>query len=342
MRGEGTERTRRCAPWAADGAALAPRPGRRLMMLLVPAFPMQAFSSSIEPLRIANRLLGAPVYRWTVATIDGAAVAASNGVRITPDAVAAEALDAATDIAAVAGLGAAEAPLEREAALLRRAERMGKRVIGVSSGVALLARAGLLEGRQAAAHWEDAPALAAAWPRATFTEALFEGEGRIWTAAGGMASADLSLHFIALDQSQTMAEDVAARMLLDRVRSPGDVQASSAVARWRTSDATVLDAIAAMERQVEEAPPLGVIAASVGVTQRTLERAFRQHLGRSPRLVFEHIRLARARNMVLHGAAPLVEIALSCGFGSSSAMAKAYRRRYGVSPTEARAARRPC
>ena len=46
---------------------------------------MIAFSSAIEPLRMANRNAGKDLYRWSIFTIDGLPEKASNGLEITPD-----------------------------------------------------------------------------------------------------------------------------------------------------------------------------------------------------------------------------------------------------------------
>lgn len=43
-------------------------------------FSMIAFSNAIEILRMANYLLGQEVYQWSIITIDGAPVEASNGL----------------------------------------------------------------------------------------------------------------------------------------------------------------------------------------------------------------------------------------------------------------------
>ena len=49
-------------------------------------YSMIAFSSAIEPLRMANRNSGRELYRWSLYTIDGLPEKASNGLEITPDA----------------------------------------------------------------------------------------------------------------------------------------------------------------------------------------------------------------------------------------------------------------
>ena len=53
--------------------------------LLMPRFSMMAFVSAVEPLRVANRLAGRPLYRWEIVSADGAAVTASNGMALVAD-----------------------------------------------------------------------------------------------------------------------------------------------------------------------------------------------------------------------------------------------------------------
>ncbi|MDA4630807.1 hypothetical protein NZA98_06705, partial [Escherichia coli] len=53
---------------------------RSFVFFLVPNFSMIAFATAIEPLRIANRMLGYEAHRWRLASVDGKPVTASNGV----------------------------------------------------------------------------------------------------------------------------------------------------------------------------------------------------------------------------------------------------------------------
>ena len=53
-----------------------------ILFLLIPDFSMIAFTSAIEPLRIANRLSGRRLYEWRLLSRDGAPVSASNGIAI--------------------------------------------------------------------------------------------------------------------------------------------------------------------------------------------------------------------------------------------------------------------
>jgi transcriptional regulator GlxA family with amidase domain len=52
---------------------LKPDPVREkhFLFVLIPNFTMLAFATAVEPLRIANRMAGRPVYRWSLVSLDG-------------------------------------------------------------------------------------------------------------------------------------------------------------------------------------------------------------------------------------------------------------------------------
>ncbi len=58
--------------------------------LLLPGFSMMAFFSAVEPLRIANRISGRPLFNWTLISEDGGPVTASNGMTLLADQAIAE------------------------------------------------------------------------------------------------------------------------------------------------------------------------------------------------------------------------------------------------------------
>ena len=64
---------------------------RRIGFLLVPEFTLIAFTSALEPLRMANRLTGKRLYEWQILSVDGGPVHASNGLIFTADVAAGDA-----------------------------------------------------------------------------------------------------------------------------------------------------------------------------------------------------------------------------------------------------------
>jgi len=78
---------------------------------------------------------------------------------------------------------------------------------------------------------------------------------------------------------------------------------------------------------------LHALAASVGISSRHFERAFRQAVGVPPHAYVTEQRLAAARHLLLAQPGLTIEdIARRVGFSSSSHLATAFRRQTGVSP----------
>ena len=53
--------------------------------LTLPNYSLIAVANALEPLRMANRLVGKDVYEWSVISLDGRAVDASSGLALSPD-----------------------------------------------------------------------------------------------------------------------------------------------------------------------------------------------------------------------------------------------------------------
>ena len=83
---------------------------------------------------------------------------------------------------------------------------------------------------------------------------------------------------------------------------------------------------------------LHALAASVGISARHFERAFREAVGVPPHAYVTEQRLAAARHLLLAQPRLTIEgIARRVGFSSSSHLATAFRRQAGVSPRAFRA-----
>ena len=74
---------------------------------------------------------------------------------------------------------------------LRRLDRLGIRLGGISGGPYILARARLLLGRRCTLHWEHIPAFREEFPDIDLRRTLFEFDQGRYTCAGGIASLDM-------------------------------------------------------------------------------------------------------------------------------------------------------
>jgi transcriptional regulator GlxA family with amidase domain len=156
--------------------------------LQVPNYSMIAFSSAIEPLRMANRDAGRELYRWSVYTIDGLPEKASNGLEITPDG----SIESADDISILFVCGGSDIveawSKQLQFALRRIAKRSGMKLGALCTGSYLLARAGLLDGYRCTIHWENIASLREDFPEVVVTDDLFLIDRDRITCAGGTAT----------------------------------------------------------------------------------------------------------------------------------------------------------
>lgn len=303
---------------------------------------MIAFSSAIEPLRLANRMNGTDFYQWRLASMDGKPVIASNGVSVGVNT----SLDQERHSLAgsrrpsmmflCAGINVERHENKSLFAYLRESRNSGIVVGGLCTAAYLLASAGLLNGKKCAIHWENLPSFSEKFPSADVYADLYQIDGKIWTCAGGTAALDMMLSLIGKDHDAELVNRVCEQALTDRVRDSHDRQRLPLRARLGIQNAKVLSIIEFMEANISEPLSLVDIARHVGLSRRQIERLFHQHMGRSPARYYLEVRLDRARHLLAQSTIPVVDVAIACGFISASHFSKCYREMYGKSPLQER------
>jgi transcriptional regulator GlxA family with amidase domain len=313
-----------------------------VVFFLVPDFSMIAFTTAIEPLRLANRMLGREFYEWRLASLDAQPVSASNRIAISVETTLEKERHNLTGsrrpsmMFLCSGVNVEQHENKSLFAYLRECRNSGIIVGGLCTAAHLLAAAGLLNGKRCAIHWENLPGFSEKFPNADVFADLYEKDGNIWTCAGGTAALDMMLSLIEADHGEELVNRVCEQALTDRVRSPHDRQRLPLRARLGVQNAKVLSIIEYMEANIPEPLPLVEIAGFVGLSRRQIERLFQQHMGRSPARYYLEVRLDRARHLLMQSTIPVVDVAIACGFVSASHFSKCYREMYGKSPLQER------
>lgn len=319
---------------------------RSIVFFLVPDFSMIAFATAIEPLRIANRMLGYEAYRWRLASADGKPVTASSDIEISVNT----SLDderrhligesRPSMVFVCSGVHVENYQNKSVLAWLRESYNRGISVGGLCTGAHIVASAGLLSGKRCAIHWENLPGFSETFPKAEVYADLFEIDSNLYTCAGGTAALDMMLKLIGDDFDDNLVNRICEQALTDRVRKPHDRQRLPLRARLGVQNSKVLSIIEMMENCLTEPLSLLDVAGNVGLSRRQIERLFRQEMGRSPARYYLEIRLDRARHLLIQSSMPIVEVAVACGFVSASHFSKCYREFYGRSPQQERADRK--
>lgn len=307
---------------------------RRIGFLTLPNYSMIALANALEACRMANYVTGRVVYAWTIITLDGAPAAASNGLTLEPTQKLPEIGD--LDLLIVCGgidVRQAVSSSTREA--LRRADRRGLALGGLCTGAFALAEAGLLDGYRCAVHWENLAAIREEFPDIAFQEDLFVIDRNRLTCTGGVASLDMMMTLISAAlgprTAGKVAEQFVARRLVPTARQTAGVSPELAARCPPLARAGEI-----MASHLEQPLPLADVAAAASLSQRQLERLFQRHLSLSPNAFYLDLRFSRARELLRLSPLPITDVALACGFQSSSHFSAAYNKRFGRSPREDR------
>ncbi len=116
-----------------------------------------------------------------------------------------------------------DAVMERNAAVvpwLRQKAAEGSKIAGVCSGVALLAEAGLLDGKRATTHWGLTDVYRRRFPHVDWQpEYLITDAGDVFCSGGINSAADLSMYLVERFSSRALALECARALLLEMPRT---------------------------------------------------------------------------------------------------------------------------
>ena len=300
-------------------------------LILLPEFTMMPVTSAIEPMRIANRLAEKNLYKWSMHSVDGQPVAASNNI-LTMVVGDLTAVPEHATVIVCAGLNVQRHTDKRLVAWLRKSARRGVDIGAVCTGASILAEAGILDGYRCTLHWENLPGFSEAFPDIEATGGLFEIDRDRFSSAGGTTALDMMLTLIASQHGPDLASGVAEGILHSPIRHHSEHQRMSLPARIGARHPKLVGIIEKMEANLEDPLSPSLLAKQSGLSTRQLERLFRRYLDRSPKRYYLELRLKKARSLLLQTDMSVINVALACGFSSPSHFSKCYRAFYGRTP----------
>jgi transcriptional regulator GlxA family with amidase domain len=232
----------------------------------------------------------------------------------------------------------AERPPEAVLAAVQDAHRRGTLIMGLGSGVFVLAAAGLLDGRPATTHWSHAPTLATRFPEiAVDADVLYVDAGDVITCAGHTAAVDACLHVVR-QLSGTEAAIAAARaMVAPPQRGPLDPQRPDPPLLPTPQNQDVAKATTYALAHLDEPLDIDTLAALTNLSRRTFDRRFRATLGVSPLQWLAHQRVLRALRLLESTDLSVDTIARRVGLGGAVSLRPTFRRIVGITPQHYRA-----
>ncbi len=303
--------------------------------LTLPNYSLIAVANALEPLRMANRLVGKEVYQWSLVSMDGQASDASSGLTLAPTG-ALDKLGAVDIVFVCGGINVRDAV---SPALLTALRRLADRRVplgALCTGGYALARAGLLDHCRATIHWENLSALREEFPLVKISDQLFTIDRDRYTCSGGTAPLDLMLNLIRVKLGPKISQLVSEQFILERVRGDTDRQYVPLRAQIGASHRGLIRVAQLMEENIEKPMSLEKIAKTTGLSRRQIERLFKRDLQCVPKRYYLEMRLRRARELLLQTAMPIMDITAACGFQSPPHFSKCYRNQFGHPPSAER------
>ena len=182
-----------------------------------------------------------------------------------------------------------------------------------------------------ATHWENASFLRERRARFEAKLSIATEQGAVVTCAGMEATTDVALAVIGRHISGPAKMTVADIMLHENIRDFSSMQPfSGAKLTAATGDAKLDQCIKLMQANIEDPLPIHQIVESLHLSNRSLERKFKNYFGTTPNGFYREMRLAKANNLLLNTTMSVREIGLACGFPNG--FSSVYKSFFGVTP----------
>jgi transcriptional regulator GlxA family with amidase domain len=279
-----------------------------------------------------------PRFRVRVASIDGKSVTAVCSLGLTPECSINDIKNTDIIILPASGWDVMDRITKSTALLpwLRKWHSRGATIAAVCTGVAFLAEAGLLDGRQATTHWALADILRERYPKVLWRPDQFVTEdGRLLSSGGVYASIDLSLYLVEKFCGHEIALQTAKSLLLSMPRSRQSGYSVVPLSRPHSDDK-----IRRIEDHLREHFTADVsiesLAGRVGMGPRNFIRRFKAATGRLPGAYIQTLRVSVAKELLEQGAVSIQGVCSKIGYEDIAFFRSVFKRHTGMTPAEYR------
>ncbi|EAY65344.1 Helix-turn-helix protein [Burkholderia cenocepacia PC184] len=220
-----------------------------------------------------------------------------------------------------------------------------------------------LHGERAAVNWDDAlqrrlsdirqharwivdamelPALAATRRPSSSIDVRPGRAGRRATTTIELQAGETDVFAAALDMFRVDLGDGAAQEIASNMMRPVEQRYAQSMWAFRELSASPSIRMSAQRLRAQSVNRISIAnaAQAAAMSERNFLRRFKKEIGVTPTEFVQHVRLERACHMLIHTTLPADKVARRTGFGSGERLAKLFRQRLLMSPTEFRVAER--
>jgi transcriptional regulator GlxA family with amidase domain len=221
---------------------------------------------------------------------------------------------------------------------LIRSYETGAILIGLASGVRLLAETGLLDGHEITGNLSDQRVFATHYPLIRFSpETPLVIDGRIISAASINPCLDACAYLV----SQFYGEAVAHKFTkyTNTFTHPTYERLALTNAPWKQhADQRVKQGQEFIERHFKQDISVEDAARRASMSNRNFSRRFQMAVGMTAVAYIARCRVEHAKELLAQPRASVLQVALQCGFNNEASFRRAFMQFGGRTPTQYRSA----
>ncbi|WP_078721331.1 GlxA family transcriptional regulator [Elizabethkingia ursingii] len=214
-----------------------------------------------------------------------------------------------------------------------------RRIGSVCIGAFVLAKAGLLNGKQVTTHWKYADTLQKSYPELEVNvNPFFIRDQQLYTSGGVTSGMDLALALLEEDFGKPLAAEVARHLVL-YLRRPGvQSQFGNALPDYDIMSSFVKEVRDILKQNLSKPVAIEDMAENMNMSVRNFSRVFLKESGMTPGRFLEKMRLDQAKNMLEYTTMSIDAIAEKCGFSSAVSLRRLFIKHISISPAQYRKA----
>lgn len=222
------------------------------------------------------------------------------------------------------------------ASAIGRQHKAGTLVATYCTGAYLLAEAGLLDGRIATTHWNRARDFAKRYPKVELrAHEVLVAQDRILCSGAVTSFLALAVRLVSILAGPDLAGTTANALLIDP-RGLSQAPYIDLLNDHGHADRLVARAQRRMEETLQQGFSLPDIASYLGVSERTLNRHFKQAIGDTPLGYLQTLRVEVAKRLLEAGTMTFDDVSLRVGYQDPGTFRDLFKRRTGLSPGDYR------
>lgn len=313
--------------------------------ILIPGFgypspvigPYEVFSSAgVLWQQLMGEQLGTIPFDVHTASVDGKPVHFIGGVTIKPDKAISQIRK--TDLIFIPSIGLdLQNVLTKNARMVdfvKRQANKGTQVAGVCTGVALMAEAGILDGKPATTHWALADEYQRRYPEVDWKTDLFITESENTVCGGGVyASLDVCLYLVERFAGYEVAKQCGRALLIDSPRT-WQSSFSTPLINQQHQDEKITKAQDYLQEYFNAQFTMDELAQRIGMSSRNFTRRFKQATGETPLNYLHKLRINCAKQLLEVDYKSVQEVCYEVGYEDLPFFRGIFKRYAGLSPRE--------